>query len=87
MFNEGELEEDPNLSTKPHSIIFVFDGSLDKVPNGQEEVEFYSKVLKKCREKGYFYPQIVLTRIDKLEEQVKKMIKRGQIGKDQRDLK
>ena len=64
LFCEGDLEEYSDLNTKPHSIIFVFDGSLDKVPNGKEEIEFYSQVLKKCRDKGYFYPQIVLTRVD-----------------------
>lgn len=40
------------LESKPHCIIFVFDGSLEEVPNGEEEVEFYRGVLQKCRERS-----------------------------------
>lgn len=80
LFVESELEESPTLETKPHAIIFVFDGSLDKVPNGDEEVRFYSDVIKKCQDQSYFYPQIVLTRVDRLEDQIKRQIKKGLIS-------
>jgi len=65
----------------------VFDGSLDKVPNGDEEVSFFNRILKRCQEKKYFNPQIVLSRVDKLEDQVKKLIKNGIIPKEQREAK
>jgi hypothetical protein len=25
----------------PHCILFVFDGSMDEIPNGEEETQFY----------------------------------------------
>ena len=87
LFVDNDMNKEPDLNTKPHSIIFVFDGSLDKVPNGDEEVAFYNKILKKCQDKGYHSPQIVLTRIDKLEDQIKKLIKNGIIPKEQREAK
>jgi len=51
-------------------VVFVFDGSMDDIPNGEEETKFYKDIIQRCREKKYFYPQIVLTCIDKLERQV-----------------
>jgi len=29
------------FSSRPHCILFVFDGSMDEIPNGAEETEFY----------------------------------------------
>ena len=75
------------MNSKPHAIIFVFDGSLEKVPNGEEEVRFFSNILHRCRGRKYFYPQIVLTRVDKVEEWVNRQIKKGLINKDEREIK
>ena len=59
-----------SLKSKPHAIVFVFDGSMDQIPNGEEETKFYKDIIQMARERKYFYPQIVLTCIDKVEEQL-----------------
>lgn len=48
----NEILVDSLLENRPHSLIFVFDGSLDKVPGGDEEVEFYRNVLYQARNKS-----------------------------------
>lgn len=58
---------DPTLKTKPHCVMFVFDGSMDEIPNGEEETKFYKDIINLARERKYYYPQIVLTCIDKVE--------------------
>jgi len=62
------------LGTQPHALLFVFDGSMDDVPDGEEETKFYKEIIQMARTKGYLYPQVVLTRIDRVEE---KLIKQG----------
>jgi GTPase SAR1 family protein len=59
-----------SLKTKPHCIVFVFDGSMDEIPNGQEETAFYKDIITRARERRYFYPQVVLTCVDKVEAQM-----------------
>jgi len=56
------------LQTKPHAIIFVFDGSMEEIPDGDEETRFYREVIQMTRARGYLHPQVVLTRIDRVEE-------------------
>lgn len=56
-----------NLKTRPHCVVFVFDGSMDEIPNGDEETKFYKDIINLARERKYFYPQVVLTCIDKVE--------------------
>ena len=36
--------EKPTLEYHPHSIVLIMDGSLDNVPNGKAEGEFYKKI-------------------------------------------
>merc|ERR1712151_924634 len=60
------------LSTKPHAILFVFDGSMEEIPDGEEETRFYRDIIQMTRAKGYQYPQVVLTRIDRVEEKLAK---------------
>jgi hypothetical protein len=36
----------------PHALIFVFDGSLDEIPNGEEETRFYKGVFDEARKRG-----------------------------------
>ncbi len=71
------------LQTRPHCMVFVFDGSMEKIPNGEEETKFYRDVIQMARLKSivtmrgmirveYVYPQIVLTRIDKVEKTLTK---------------
>lgn len=40
------------LTNQPHAIIFVFDGSLEEVPNGPEETQFYKEIIEKSRQKS-----------------------------------
>jgi len=56
------------LQTRPHAILFVFDGSMEEIPDGEEETRFYREIVTMTQEKGYMYPQVVLTRIDRVEE-------------------
>merc|ERR1712196_208772 len=58
------------LSTRPHALLFVFDGSMEEIPNGDEDTTFYREVIQQARSKGYMYPQVVLSRIDRVEEQL-----------------
>ena len=43
-------------SGKPHCICFVFDGSIDEIPNGEEETSFYKDILQLARDRGYLSP-------------------------------
>jgi hypothetical protein len=36
--------------------LFVFDGSLEEIPNGVEETMFYREIVQRARARGYFYP-------------------------------
>lgn len=71
LFPTEILKENPSLGDKPHCMLFVFDGSLEEIPNGPEETLFYREILQLARSKGYFYPQIVLTHIDRVEDKSK----------------
>merc|ERR1712226_1281711 len=44
----------------------------EEIPDGEEETRFYRDIIKMLRQKGYTYPQVVLTRIDRVEEQLAK---------------
>jgi energy-coupling factor transporter ATP-binding protein EcfA2 len=70
LFPQEILSKRAGMATKPHALIFVFDGSMEDIPNGEEETEFYKEIIQMARDKGYFYPQVVLTRIDKVETQI-----------------
>jgi hypothetical protein len=39
------MQKGKSLKRKPHCIVFVFDGSLDEIPNGEEETNFYKEIL------------------------------------------
>ena len=55
------------ISAKPHCICFVFDGSMDEIPSGEEETQFYKDILQMAQSRGYVHPQVVLTCMDKVE--------------------
>jgi len=61
-----------NLQTQPHALLFVFDGSMEEIPDGEDETKFYKEIIQMARAKGYCYPQVVLTRIDRVEESLAK---------------
>jgi predicted GTPase len=61
--------EEPTISSIPHSVVFIFDGSSDEVVQGEDE-KFYKDLVVLCKRKGYTNVQIVLTRIDVFEKNV-----------------
>ena len=61
--------EEPTISSIPHSVVFIFDGSSDEVVQGEDE-KFYKDLVVLCKRKGYTNVQIVLTRIDVFENNV-----------------
>lgn len=77
LFPTEILNRRPGLQTKPHAIIFVFDGSMEEIPDGDEETRFYREIIQMTRGRGYLYPQVVLTRIDRVEESLAKTVPSG----------
>ena len=67
--NEILNPEEPGISSIPHSVVFIFDGSSDEVVQG-EDTKFYKDLIALCKRKGYANVQIVLTRIDVFEKNV-----------------
>lgn len=46
LFPSGIMRRGPaTLKSKPHCVVFVFDGSMDEIPNGEEEVAFYKDII------------------------------------------
>ena len=41
---------------------------MDEIPNGEEETNFYKEIIALARDRKYYYPQVVLTCIDKVEQ-------------------
>jgi energy-coupling factor transporter ATP-binding protein EcfA2 len=68
LFPPEIIKTSATLADKPHCLLFVFDGSQEEIPNGEEEVRFYRDVLSSARHRNYFYPQVILTHIDKLHQ-------------------
>lgn len=48
--------DEVSMKTKPHCLVFVFDGSIEEIPNGLEETQFYKNIIIRARDRGYFYP-------------------------------
>ena len=67
--NEILNPEEPGISSIPHSVVFIFDGSSDEVVQGEDE-KFYKELIVLCKRKGYSNVQVVLTRIDVFEKNV-----------------
>ncbi|EGR34090.1 hypothetical protein IMG5_024610, partial [Ichthyophthirius multifiliis] len=87
LFPSEILINEKNIQNTPHCIIIVFDGSLDEVPN-EEETEFYKDILKQLYKKNYFQPQIVLSRLDLVENQIKQAYSQHQnIKQDKINIK
>jgi energy-coupling factor transporter ATP-binding protein EcfA2 len=68
LFPQEILVRRNGIQTKPHAILFVFDGSMEEIPDGEEETRFYREIIQMTKAKGYKHPQVVLTRIDRVEE-------------------
>ena len=65
--NEILNPEDPSITSIPHAVVFIFDGSSDEVVQGEDE-KFYKDLIVLCKRKGYTNVQVVLTRIDVFEK-------------------
>jgi len=61
--------EEPGISSIPHSVVFIFDGSTDEIVQ-EEDQKFYKELISLCKKKGYESIQVVLTRIDVFEKMV-----------------
>jgi len=72
LFPPEILNRRGGIQTKPHAILFVFDGFMEEIPDGEEETRFYREIIQMSRAKGYHHPQVVLTRIDRVEESLAK---------------
>ena len=67
--NEILNPEEPSISSIPHSVVFIFDGSSDEIVQ-EEDQKFYKELINLCKRKGYSNVQVVLTRIDVFEKNV-----------------
>jgi hypothetical protein len=47
-----DIISDGGLENRPHVLLFVFDGSIEQVPNGEEEALFFKNILQKARQKS-----------------------------------
>ncbi|CAE8653545.1 unnamed protein product, partial [Polarella glacialis] len=57
LFPPEILARKSSLQTQPHALLFVFDGSMDEIPDGEEETRFYREIIQMSRTKGYLNPQ------------------------------
>lgn len=60
LFPSDIINNENSLDSKPHCVIFVFDGSLEEVPNGDEEIHFYSTIIQRCRSRSRYFLSRVL---------------------------
>ena len=49
LFPSNIINNDKSINSIPHCLVFVFDGSLEEIPNSDEEVEFYVDIINKAR--------------------------------------
>jgi len=47
-----EILKNGGLKNCPHVLVFVFDGSLEEIPNGAEETRFYKEIIERSRKKS-----------------------------------
>ena len=56
LFPQKIMKKGKSLKSRPHCLVFVFDGSMDDIPNGEEETNFYKDIIQMARNRKYFYP-------------------------------
>ncbi|CAE8654684.1 unnamed protein product [Polarella glacialis] len=61
LFPPEILARKSSLQTQPHALLFVFDGSMDEIPDGEEETRFYREIIQMSRTKGYLNPQAIVS--------------------------
>jgi predicted AAA+ superfamily ATPase len=67
--NEIINPEEPNMSSIPHAVVFIFDGSSDQIVQEEDE-KFYKELIVLCKRKGYSSVHVILTRIDVFETNI-----------------
>ncbi len=67
--NEIINPEEPNMSSIPHAVVFIFDGSSDQIVQEEDE-KFYKELIVLCKRKGYSSVHVILTRIDVFEKMI-----------------
>ena len=67
--NEIMNPEEPNMSSIPHAVVFIFDGSSDQIVQEEDE-KFYKELIVLCKRKGYSSVHVILTRIDVFETNI-----------------
>lgn len=67
--NEIINPEEPNMSSIPHAVVFIFDGSSDQIVQEEDE-KFYKELIVLCKRKGYSSVHVILTRIDIFEKMI-----------------
>ena len=72
LFPDEIVERRNGLNKKPHSVIFVFDGSTDEVPATEEDSNFYRKSIELALSRGYAKPFVIITKIDVVESRLRK---------------
>ena len=67
--NEIINPEEPNMSSIPHAVVFIFDGSSDQIVQEEDE-KFYKELIVLYKRKGYSSVHVILTRIDVFEKMI-----------------
>jgi len=67
--NEIINPEEPSMSSIPHAVVFIFDGSSDQIVQEEDE-KFYKELIVLCKRKGYSSIHVILTRIDVFEKMI-----------------
>ena len=67
--NEIINPEEPNMSSIPPAVVFIFDGSSDQIVQEEDE-KFYKELIVLCKRKGYSSVHVILTRIDVFEKMI-----------------
>lgn len=83
LFPDEIINKDKVDESNAHAMILVFDGSTEDVPNSQEEIDFYKKIMKKAKNKGYKNPFVILTKIDLVEQKLRKQLAKNYLTKKQ----
>ena len=66
-----EKEGEGNIKSIPHSVVFIFDGNSDEIIQS-EDIKFYQDLVEISRDKGYKDINVILTRVDECENNVRK---------------
>ena len=66
-----DILQEASIESKSHAIVLVFDGSQDKIATPGKEVNFYREIIQNMLKKKYPHPQIVLTRVDLIEQKIR----------------